>query len=239
MTPEFPDDWIQSLCDGAWWTRTEKPMLDRGRLIKTFIAHVDQEPQVLVVEGRTDPTAHAKANYRVEPLNIKAPARRPSIPVAALPEDKGERRVVYKGKVRPALVLATEATEVERDIVSGGARWQTAKTLLVAPYYGADRDGSRGGWNPKFVDRIKRGTYPQYVCDKLPIGGPSESILRLDQLQAVGKSSNAIEVTDYKLSENALAMIDEWLDWHLRGGLPENGVLLPARELLIGVAATE
>ena len=30
----------------------------------------------------------------------------------------------------------------------------------VAPYYGATADGTRGGWNPEFVQRIQRVDTP-------------------------------------------------------------------------------
>src|SRR5207245_1659934 len=54
------------------------------------------------------------------------------------------------------------------------------------PFYGADAGGTRSGWHPPFVERIRRAEYPQYVWDKLPITGATESILRLDHVFALG-----------------------------------------------------
>src|SRR5207302_873569 len=65
------------------------------------------------------------------------------------------------------------------EICAGQARWQSARTLLVAPFYGADASGTRGGWPAPFVDRIRRAEYPQYIWDQLPSpGGPIDSIFR-------------------------------------------------------------
>src|SRR5690606_22222092 len=103
-------------------------------------------------------------------------------------------------------------------------RWLTAKTLIIAPYYGADQDGTRGGWPPAFVERIRHGEYPQYVWDVLPIASVNESILRLDQIQAVGRSNIAIEVLPHILGEAALTIIDEWCTWIMRAGVTVQGV---------------
>lgn len=188
---------------------------------------------VLVPEGRTDPLAHGRADYRVEPFSVKKPYPPPKIPIAGLPAEKGERRFVYRGKVRPALVIGTGGSDVPKTLVAGSARWITSKTIFVAPYFGADRDGTRGGWPPAFVDRIRRAEYPQYVWDSLPLNDVKESVLRLDQLQAIGRSSVAIDVLKFRLSEPALTIIDEWLTWLIQGGLPADGFLHDLRRQLL------
>jgi hypothetical protein len=132
-------------------------------------------------------------------------------------------------------VFALEAADIDKQLVSGSARWQTAKTILVAPYYGADQDGTRGGWPPAFVQRIRRAMYPQYMCDRLPMGGSVESIMRFDQVQAIGPARTAIDILPWKLSDEALAFVDEWLTWYVRRELLVDGPLYSARDLLVNL----
>jgi hypothetical protein len=105
--------------------------------------------------------------------------------------------------------------------------------LLVAPYYGVDQNGKRGGWPEAFVRRISRGEYPAYAYDRLPIGGCSESILRVDHIQPVGLHHDSYELTDYELTSEAMAVIDEWITWLVTGSLDPEGIL----EMLAGELA--
>jgi len=119
--------------------------------------------------------------------------------------------------------------DVPRSLVSSSARWIAAKTLLVAPYYGADQDGTRGGWPQAFVERIRRSEFPQYIWDCLPIDGSSESILRLDQVQCIGNESKSLEILPYRLGDLARALVGEWLYWLVEGCLLADGLLAGAR----------
>jgi len=49
--------------------------------------------------------------------------------------------------------------------------------------------------------------------------GGEESILRLDHIQPIGKHHESIELTDYRLGEEALDIIDEWITWLITGKL--------------------
>jgi hypothetical protein len=231
--PSFPDDTVQYVCS-EWWRHAPEQTLCRGRLIRAFVPHIDQEPYVLITEGRAEGIAHERATFRMEPFIFKEVHRAPALPVAALPQPKGERRFVYRGKIRPALVLACEADDIEKSLVSGAARWLTAKTFIVAPYYGTDQDGTRGGWPPAFVQRIRHAMYPQYMCDRLPIGGVNESVLRFDQVQPIGKNLAAIEILPFRLCEEALDIIDDWIVWYYRRAMPADGTLFNARAILLG-----
>jgi len=103
----------------------------------------------------------------------------------------------------------------------------TSPTILVAPYYGGDQDGRRSGYPPELVERIRHAEYPQFFWDKLPIGGPKESILRFDHIQPVGSHYSAYEYTGYALSDDAVDLIiDDWLTWLFYGGLPEDSFIL-------------
>jgi hypothetical protein len=72
------------------------------------------------------------------------------------------------------------------------------------------------------------------MWDRLPLSGRSESILRLDHLQPIGKHGESYEVTDYQLHEEALKLVDDYLVWFLMGGLPEDSILIELRKAFLG-----
>lgn len=224
MADGFPDNTLQGLAD-SWWTLTHGRDVCRGRLLRTFVPYADHSPQRLVIEGRSEATEHSRANYRMEALNISRPPPRPSIPVGAVPSRPGEELVVYRGKVRPVLVLGTECPEVPRSMRVGAARYQTMATVLVAPYYGVDRDGSRGGWNDTLVNVIRRCEFPQYMWDSLPLNDVKESILRFDSIQPVALHYTWYDTTPYCLSSEAMGYVDQWIEWLLSGVLSSETTL--------------
>jgi hypothetical protein len=195
------------------------------------------KPYRLVATGRGDnPRQHQTAEFKLEEFRVGDPPPDESLlPVAALPVHPGESRIVRRGKVRPALVVATGGPPVPKELRRSAASWQSNQTLLVAPFYGGAADGTRGGWNPQFVQRIQRAEYPQYLWDVLPIGGSDGSILRLDHVFPVGLDPANWRLTDFKLSPAALEMVDEWLMWHVTGGLVEDSALDCARKVLAGL----
>ena len=232
MAKSYPDDCLQSYV-GEWWIDCASATVSRGRLVWAFVPYIDQEPMVLIPQGRSSPTIHETAQYSVEPLRASNPPRPPRLPVAGLPTYPGEVRAVYRAKRRPVLVLSTGGPSVDRELRVGAARWQTNPTLLVAPFFGVD-PGPRGGWRPEFVGRIRRCEYPQYAWDELPIGGSTNSsILNFGQIQAIGNHPNCYELTSYCLSEEALTIVDEWIGWLTTGKLDPNGILHEIRKGLI------
>lgn len=220
----YPDDSIQNLCDG-WWEKTEESRLEYGRLVRAFLPHVDQQPSILVVHGRSEPEAHDRADFEIRPLMANQPPEEAFLPVAGLPTYPGEVRIIQRAKKRPAVVLSTGGAEVEGRLKIGAARYQTNRSVLVAPYYGVPRSGRRGGWRPEFVQRIRRAEYPQYSWDRLPLRGASESVLRLDHLQPLGVHAQALDATPYRLTLEASQILEEWLGWFRTGELMEDGVL--------------
>ncbi len=212
---DWPDDSVQGLVDFDWWVPCPEPKkLTRGQLVRAFIPHADQTPYRLVPEGRNEPTDHRNVRFTIEATKIGDPNRHSRLPVAALPSlPPGEVYAVYRAKVRPCLIISTGGPIPPKE--SGVAPWVTFPTIAVAPYFGADQDGGRGGWRPDFIERIRHAEYPQYVWDKLPLGGrgPAESVLRLDQAQPIGRHYNSIEPLPWMLSDDALALVDEWHHW--------------------------
>lgn len=233
-TLTYPSDCVQSYIDDAsWWEKDDGKTLCRGRLVWVFAPHVDQIPMSLVPEGRTVATEHQTANFRIETLRIKDAARTTKLPVAALAHYPGESYTVYRSKKRPALVFSAGGPDIPRELRSSlKPKWQTAPTMLVAPYYGTQA-GSRSGWYSEFVDRIRKAEYPQYMWDKLPLAGDTDSILRFDHIQPIGRHHDSYELTEYVLKEDAIELVEEWLFWLMTGNLPDKSALLEIREVLI------
>lgn len=223
----FPDDCIQSIVGpGNWWTTNTEGKLCRGALIFAFAPHVDQVPYSFEPVGRADATRHDKATVRVSSLKVDQPLKRTDLPVAAMPLFAGEVWAAYRAKKRPCLVISCDNPLVDDSLTRGTPRSSTAPTMLAAPYYGVDKDGSRAGYKPHFVERVRHCEYPQFVWDCLPIsGGPRESILRLDHLQPIGAHYNAYKLSEFKLTNEALEIIDELLYWLIWGGVREDSLI--------------
>jgi hypothetical protein len=229
----YPEDSIQAYV-GKWWLTDVSKDIKRGRLIKAFVPHVDQIPMILSPIGRANPTDHSKANFTLEPLRIDKPSRTYMLPVAALPEFEGEVRTVYRAKKRPVLIISAGGPDIAKELRYGKPRWQTAPTILVAPYYGAGEGAKRSGFRGEFIERIRRCEYPQYMWDILPLRGEGgESILRLDHIQPIGKHYETYELTPYCLAEEAMLILNEWLHWLLEDDLPADSILFYYREQLI------
>ena len=236
-TPIYPDASIHNLT-GDWWEAAPNGEMTRGRLLKTIVPYPDMKPYRLLPEGRGDEARqHQRANYRMEEFRVGDPPGSVStLPVAGLPLRDGETFLVRRGKTRPAVVVSMPGTLVDPQFRRNAASWQHRPALLVAPYYGVQADGTRAGWNPEFVSRIQRAEYSQYVWDVLPAGGLREgshsggrNILRFDHLFPIGDDPANWILTDYRLRDDALDIVDEWLSWHVSGVLIEDGVLDFAR----------
>jgi hypothetical protein len=226
----FPDNSIQSFIKpDSWWIEDTTPTYCRGRLIQAFLPHIDQIPNTLSAIGREEDTSHNKAFVKIEPLKITKTQKRSSLPVAALPCYPGEVRTVYRAKKRPAVIISEGGQKVDDNFRRGKPRWQTSPTILVAPYYGVNETGTRSGYKPEFIERVRNCEYAQFVWDFLPLPGDTESILRFDHIQPVGKHHDTISITPFCLSETAMMCIDEWISWLINGMLPSNGLLEEAR----------
>ncbi len=228
----YCDDSIQGfLAPTPWWESISGSDFCRGRLIKAFLPHVDQVPSTLTLIGRTTPTEHTQANYTLEPMRIKGHVKKQSLPVAACPVYGNEVRAVYRAKKRPAIIISEGGADIPKSLTMGKPKWQTAPTILVIPCYGGDEDGKRAGFNPIFVERIRRCEYPQLGWDILPISTTnSESILRFDHIQPIGKHHDSIELTDFCLSSDAMGIIDEWIYWLITGYFEKDSLLYGFRE---------
>ena len=227
----YPDDCIQAIIQpDDWWVENEDKKLCRGAIVFAFAPHVDQVPYTIEPVGRTQSDQHTAANVRVSPLRIKQPRNRTDLPVAAMPLHAGELWTAYRAKKRPCLVIGSGNPSVDGALTRGMPKHSTAPTVLAAPYYGVDRNGKRAGYKPEFVERVRHCEYPQFMWDRLPISGPDESILRLDHLQPIGTHHNSYEMSDYKLSNDALEIVDDLIRWLIWGGVLAGSLIALYRE---------
>lgn len=228
----YPDNTLQGMLIPNWWVEDSSSSYEKGRLIRVFIPHVEQIPTKLTCIGRVEDTDHNYCKFKAEPLCIKNPPEKDILPVAAAPLYEDEIRIALRAKRRFAIIICEGGYEIERKINPGKPRWQTAPMLLVAPYYGVDeKTGSRAGFSPQFVDRVKQCVYPQFIWDIIPAPSKTEeSILKLDHLQPVGRHHDSIELTKYRLSDEALIALDEWFQWLLYGGTKGEGFLYLFKE---------
>ena len=229
----YPEDSLQKfLEDDQWWVPYDDNEIVRGMLIKCFVPHIEEIPYTLHPK-RADHNDHGTAEAEIVQLTVKGAVYNSTLPVAAMPLLPGEVWAAYRAKKRPCLVLGSPSLPVNRSLTKGMPNRHTSPTLLVAPYYGIDRSTGRSGYKSDFVTSVRHCTVPQFVWDKLPIGGSSkESILRLDQLHAVGNHYKTIEKTGFKLSEEALEVHDELFNWHKYGTLESESVVGLYKQLL-------
>jgi len=229
----YRTDSVQNIVN-SWWEESSGHKLKKGSLIYAFVPHVDQVPITLTPKGRKEAKQHNNAIVYITPLRIKDRRPKENLPVAALSLNEGELWTAYRAKKRPCLVLGTKQPEVDDRLRRDMPKKLTSPTILVAPYYGADKDGKRAGFNPRLVERIRHAEYPQFLLDQLPIGGPKESILRFDHIQPIGLHYYAYEHSGYSLSDEAVELIiDDWLKWLFYGGLPSDSILLDYQREII------
>ena len=227
----YPEDSLQFVFGNPdWWIKTEDTSLARGSLIFAFIPHIDQVPYAFEAIGRDKATDHSHAKVNIAPLKVNQPLKQKPLPVAAMPTFENEAWTAYRAKKRPCLIVGSENTSVKSKLTQGMPNSVIAPTIQVAPYYGADKKSSYN--RPEFIERIRHCNYPHYVWDILPMDSGKESILRLDQLQAIGAHHDSYKHTGFCLSEDALGIIDELITCLIWGGLPEDGDVIEYRNLI-------
>jgi hypothetical protein len=190
-------------------------------------------PNTLVPEGRTTATSHQDARFKLQSLRVADPRKKSTLPVAALPSYEGEVYSVHRAKVRPCIVVSIGGPDVPKELrPSSSPKWQSSPTALVVPLYGTEQSDRRAGWHPPFLDRIRRCEYPQFMLDEVPTS-KSASVVRFDHLQPIGRHHDSYEPSEYRLSDDALIVVDEWLTWLKTGVLGEETVLADIRTTLL------
>lgn len=229
MTLNYPDVCQQALIE-PWWEEYTGIEYRPGRLVWAYLPHADQSPYTLIPIGRADdPTDHETARVKIKPFSIGDPVKKKDLSVAALPLYENEKFCVYRTKKRPAVIISKGGPLIENELTRGMSKSRTVPTVLVAPSYGADI-----GYRKEFIERVRRCEYPQFIWDYLPIGGKEKgSIIRLDHMQPVVRSTRSIELTQYCLSEKAMAFVMQWIDWLVSGRMDQKSTLCQTREFLM------
>lgn len=235
----YPDLTIQYLLDPSpWWIKEDTQDFRRGRLAWAFIPHWGLEPLTLEPTGRTTPTDHRSASYQLRTLRINEPRSKSKLPVAGTPLLDDEVYTVFRAKKRPVLIISAGGEDIPDELKRGRLKWQTQKSILVAPYFGSERSDSRAGWPDDLVERIKRCEYSQYFWDLLPLEKkPTGSILMMNSIQPVGHHYNSLGWTPFRLSDDALVVMEEWILWLVTGKMKENGTLPTFQEILLDYEA--
>lgn len=229
---KFPEDSLQNLSD-TWWVNQPDNSLARGSLLKAVIPHIDNRPYSFEPAGRTEPTDHSGADIIIQPLSVGQKFKSTLLPVAAMTKSDSELWAAYRAKRRYCIVIGNASpVDVEKKLTQGKPNHSTAPTVLVAPYYGIGKKNSRAGYTEAFVERVRHCEYPQFQWDHLPIKNGESSILRLDQTQAIGAHSMSYELTGFKLSEEAMNILDDQLSWLIYGGVSQDSILHTYRELI-------
>lgn len=210
---DYPQDCIQYSAS-EWWQAADSKTLCRGALVETYVQFYSQVPLALEPQ-RLEPNNHREARLIAKPLHANGKrSLTESLPVAGLPRLEGAHCfVASRAKKRPCLVLgAVDQKMVNRGLTRGMTKSSTHNFFLVAPFYSVEQS-ARSGYNPEFIERIMRADYRSFFWDILPGIRGHESVLRLDQSQPVGVHHQAYNHLGYKLGEEALCIMDEWLDW--------------------------
>jgi hypothetical protein len=228
----YPENSAQSLL-GSWWQIDPNKNYKRGRLIQAYVPHVDQIPYELIPKGRVESASHERAFFEIAPLRVNQFSKNPPLPVAALPVNPGEKYAVYRAKRRPLLIISEGGDEIPSHLKLGKPKWQTAPTILAAPYYGITQREKRAGFSPEFIERIKQCEYSHYLWDILPFEKGEESVLRLDHIQPIGRHHDAIHWTPHCLTQDALDLIDSWLNWLFTNTLDTGSIMSDIRSSLL------
>lgn len=226
-------DSLQDCCE-PWWIEKDYLEFETGRLVWIYFTYFSIIPYELVAKERTDQngnkdsTEHRYVDYLIKELRIKEKRDKSILPVAGLPLHDKELYVVSKAKKRPALILPNNSLQLPKSITLGRPSWQRHPSILVAPYYGVGSNGKRAGFSEEFVQRVKHCEYPQLLYSKLPFkdSKTEESILFFNHMLSIGKHHDTIELTPYSLSDDAIEILEEYLEWYLFGRLDNESSII-------------
>ncbi len=225
----FPENSVQGITGAEhWWTKETKPCLVRGSIVWTLVPfHTGMHVRLVVQRKPEEPGEHRAAEIiRAEQYTLSSPDVDQALPIAGLPKANDGHYTLREVKKRPALVLALPGQEIPRKLIQGKPFSRTAPCIVVAPYYTAIKPGELPRYSPELLELVQRLRFPQFFYEHLPHPGGAPSILRFDQLQAVPAQERAFyEPTAWRLSDHALALIDELLEWQIWGGLPADSDL--------------
>lgn len=227
----YPEYCIQNL-EPSWWEENKDKKPRRGTLIETFIPFVDTSPYCFSMKGRTDPEAHNKAEMVVAPLKVGQSLKKEALPIAGAPLNGADVWGAYRAKIRPCLIISEQGDYVDRTLTKGKPTHATARTFLVAPFYGIKGQEKQVYDDSSFIEKVRHLEYKQFFWDKLPHSNGQESILRLDQIQPIGIAYDVHKNLGYKLNEKALEIMNDLLRRYIWDEVDKEGDLKAFRDLL-------
>ncbi len=234
----YPDDSIQSIVD--WWEEQDKRVITRGSLLMALVPYHYGSPARLEAERLPNsPGDHERVRFALKPFTISTPPPAQKLPVACLPTFEDVSWRLGAVKPRPVVVFAQTQIRVDEALRRGQPAYQHTDCFLVAPYYGADQNGLRAGFRPELIEKVRRCSYPHLLWDSLPLRGKTRnSILRLDQIQPIVDHHHHRTHTGYRLTQDAMDVLDEFLRWHITGEVSDDSIIHDLRREL-GVVAME
>lgn len=241
---EYPLDAIQSYFTSEteqWWVKKPKAseaLPERWDLLVSLVPQLGEVPyRAYLTRLEPENHIHLKAEVTAFHIDHHKPAQDSDLPAAAFPDGA----FIYGGKVRPVLVVSHVHQSPNR-VLRGSARAVTKPSFLVAPYYGAEPDGTRAGFPHEFITRIRQAHYSQFFWDHLPSGLPNvnrtecSSILRLDQVFPIYRTREvdvaAWASTGWTLAPKARKVLEEWMQWGFQGGVKAEGAINTFRTIL-------
>jgi len=228
----YPSDSIQSIVD--WWEPQDVKVITRGTLLKALVPYHYGSPARLEAERLPNmPGDHERVKFTLMPFTVSTPPPAQKLPVACLPHFTDVSWRLGAVKPRPVLVLAQSQIKVDKVLRAGQPSYQFEDCFLVAPYFGADQNGQRAGFKPELIAKIRHCTYPHLLWDSLPFRGATQnSILRLDQIQPIVDHHHYRTHTGFRLSDDAMDVIDEFTRWHLTGEVDPSSIIHDLRKEL-------
>lgn len=238
MTSSFGYDdilCIQAQVLGPWWVRDDGKHVCRGRLADAFVPNIENVNRTL---EPVDPE-HPDDRFSIRELDTNR-RHENQLHIRGLPQQRGSSIWgMQPYKRRPVLFIGLNGIPLEKPHKRNRtAKWQYTRTYTVLPFYSVN-GGSTAAWNPDFVKAIQLAMYPQYLWDRIPNEDSEGSILRFDNVVTIGREPSNYKLTKYRLSDDAMALVDEWFYWCQTGQLafPEEGELRELRDLMLEVAS--
>ncbi|MBL0211355.1 MAG: hypothetical protein IPQ13_10660 [Holophagaceae bacterium] len=225
----FPELSVQALAGSEyWWIREANPSVMRGSVVWVLVPfHTGMHVRLVVQRKPNEPNDHFAAKLiTAEQYTLTSPDVPQDLPIAMLPSVEDGHYTLRVVKKRPALVLGLPGQDIPHNLVQGKPHSRTVPCIQVAPYYTVVKPGELPRYSAELLEMVQRLRFSQFFYEELPIPGGFPSILRFDQIQSVpAKERDFYEKTPWRLSGHAMAIIDEILETHLWGGIPEKGIL--------------
>jgi hypothetical protein len=224
----WPEDSVQAFAN-AWWEDAPTNRIRRGALLNAWVPYTDQVPKEILFEESIGLPSERRYQVRSVPFDGEEKDK-VHVPGIILKDDETLLGAVAKS--RPVLVLSEPAPEFQKRQWPGMAAHQRISKFTVAPYFGVEHTGERGGYDEIIVRLARRGRYAHLMWDWLP-GAGAPSLLRLDCLTTFTLGNTTVTHTGKRLSSEALLYLDDWFLWMCRGGeCPRDSSLGEVRDLI-------